>query len=610
MTEDYKEKLAQWIMGDYNVTTGSNIPQFSEVTETNNGFLNAIQTAFPDGYTIVKVLQTKDGKGNGTQNVIVVGYDDNLKGFILIMDDNYEILKTFRKYNDNSDIRMFTSVNIDEKGCLYGIEGDDISTNLKLVITNNITAKLPTENDYVLVKRENYSVSGIAIENIKKAPDKDIYTTADTKLSEIKISGNTANVTNYSIGNNVNIIDYVPSWDNQNNFSMSGIGLSYNNMNYYNIASNGTTTLQTTQITGITASYYSSKAIMGDNGEKFIVNADTDTSSYWNYDIYRVVENAATKIDTDACQWTSIYGIFPDCQFLKSEDALYVVIIDYDQANPTKYEFYLKQILGDSVATEYLGETTFDINEFLLTLGNIQCQFNLYDIFFQADNTLFKISEVYNSQNYNGVEYQDYDSLVPNSVNMYDENEVAIFSRNLYNKVINNNTVTSTVVIPNSFLNDIPIYLKELVGKTGTILEDDANEIEKNIYEEVYVNFSNTIKIVNKNNIDNPIINTAGASRLQNSVSNLSDYNNSKMTKFRTTYADNQVFVGTLSDVTQITSTKYEVKFYYWGETSLKPVKIELLSDDEQTIYATLDTELLQIGGSRVIQCKQIVEVL
>ena len=609
MTQDYKLKLLKWFVGDYQTETGVNTPQFSQVEEVNSNFKTAIETAFPNGYDIVKILQAKDGKGNGTKNVIVVGYEAGspIKGFILIMDEEYNIIKTFRKYNDGSDIRMFLTVNMDEKGCLYGIEGDSVSTNLKLVLMNNITAVLPGTSDYVLIKRESYSTSGIAIENIKKAPGKDYYTTAADKLSVIKISGSSANITNYSVGNGVYIFDYIPSWDNADNFSMTGIGVGNSNK-YYNVSSNGTTTLQTTQISGLTASSYGTNAYMVDNGDKYIINAATNTSSYFNYELFRVSGNTANKIHTDTCQWTSVYNLFPNFYDIKSDDAFFYVLIDFDQANPTKYVFTLNQVVGDDVYSISLGEVPYDNNSTLLGVGNTQNQFNLYEIFFQADDKLFKVGEIFNPQNYNGQPYQDYDSLVPNSVNMYDTDDNVIFSRNLYNKVISNNTVTSTVVIPNSFLNNIPIELKELVGKTNVVLENDSEEIEKNIYEEVYVNFSNTIKILNENDVNNPIYNESGASKIQNSVSDTNDYNNSKIGKAKVNYTDNTSDIYQTSATGTYSGISTQITFGISTPADKDITSIELLSNDGLQTYQTITG--LNLERNKMYLIKQKVEVL
>ena len=61
---------------------------------------------------------------------------------------------------------------------------------------------------------------------------------------------------------------------------------------------------------------------------------------------------------------------------------------------------------------------------------------------------------------------------------------------------------------------------------------------EKNIYENVNINFHNTLKMVNENDPNNIIFNQIGSNRLNISSSNTIDYDNAKVSKIRINYVD------------------------------------------------------------------------
>ena len=59
-------------------------------------------------------------------------------------------------------------------------------------------------------------------------------------------------------------------------------------------------------------------------------------------------------------------------------------------------------------------------------------------------------------------------------------------------------------------------------------MNNDTTSIEKNIYEQLYINFINILSVIDKNNTIQTL-NPTGASRINNSISNLMDYDDSKI---------------------------------------------------------------------------------
>ena len=90
---------------------------------------------------------------------------------------------------------------------------------------------------------------------------------------------------------------------------------------------------------------------------------------------------------------------------------------------------------------------------------------------------------------------------------LYDENNNVIFARNLYNKTISDRVTQSTIEIPNNYLNDVMIARQHLISETNSIMVDTHNIITKNIYETLFINFINTLQMINKNDLSLTLLN-------------------------------------------------------------------------------------------------------
>ena len=76
------------------------------------------------------------------------------------------------------------------------------------------------------------------------------------------------------------------------------------------------------------------------------------------------------------------------------------------------------------------------------------------------------------------VDYENINSLVPNSGQLFNQNNIVIFARNLYNRIVNNNTAISTLEVPNDMLNDEIISIEKLMSETNTNLVNANEKIE------------------------------------------------------------------------------------------------------------------------------------
>ena len=191
---------------------------------------------------------------------------------------------------------------------------------------------------------------------------------------------------------------------------------------------------------------------------------------------------------------------------------------------------------------------------------------------------------------------------------LYDD-EGVIFARNLYNKTIYNNITESTLEVPNTMLNDITISGENLLGKTNYVLSQNDDEIEKNIYETLYINVFNKLNMINRNDPNNPIMNNPGAVYINNSVSNNpgeTEYTNAQITKVRVNYTNG---ISITKDIisSEITNEIADIQFQI---TILSDIlNIELISNDETAVYQRIvDVENYQIGKTYTISQKCHVE--
>jgi len=235
-----------------------------------------------------------------------------------------------------------------------------------------------------------------------------------------------------------------------------------------------------------------------------------------------------------------------------------------------------------------------------------------YNIYINSDYNghtdgffLNKLSLIYNPNNYNGLPYIDVSSLVPNSGVLYDNLDNIIFARNLYNKIISESATTSTLEIPNKLLNDILISKQNLVGETNITHINNNDVIQKNIYETVYLNFTNLINIVNNNN-DNSILNTTASAKLNHAINTLSEYDNTKMTKYRINYEDGTSIVSFFNiENQQEIYDRYTLTLTFY--LNKKANNLEFISNDEQTVYCTIDLSNYEIN--KLYSLKQRVRI-
>lgn len=598
MTNNYKDNLLSYFVGDFQEENGNNVPLFGDVIKNNNNFGNNLNQLFPYNFFVDGIIQGKDANNNEVANVVIYGTfyttaSRNVEqSFIVVVDDNFNIKGKITNYYNGSDFGIFKKLNVGDDGSFFGIEEKDGIK--RFVMLNNIVAKLPTDLNYKVVLRKSYNLQGRSNEivnynKIEKVINQSKYLICGSNISssvictELKIN----------VGSENSWIDYVKDFanfdvydfaidimpDDEIKFDVYGFFNEENgNIRFGKLKSQrneDTTDLIIEKISGEYENVVMISLKVSNYHEIYYSITQSDLGSLnGRMKLYSYIDNRITLIN--------------DVETMFDVGVAFVL---FSVAGETFYYYNVSEFFGDPWKLKIgkiIGNNCYEkevdrANEiFELSFFIIQKQFNLYTYTMQINNTLYTIKQIYNKNEYNGNEYKSIQSLVPNSANLYSD-DIVIFSNNLYNRIINNNVTISTLNVPNNFVNDVLINSQELLSPSKNIISKNDKMFSTNIYEELMINFINSIFMINKNNLNDPIENKIGATRINKSVSNpeLLDYNEAKAKKYRINYAD-----GT-NEIKIIEWTK--IRNYYQAKILIQVEKeitnIQIISDDENTIY-------------------------
>lgn len=199
-------------------------------------------------------------------------------------------------------------------------------------------------------------------------------------------------------------------------------------------------------------------------------------------------------------------------------------------------------------------------------------------------------------------EYSGYDSLVPNYVNLYNEN--ILFSRKLTNESIIGNQMSAEVNVPYSMLNRT-ITVEKLISKTFKELSNENKIINKNIYESLYLNFIKHINVID-NNFNKNVLQNDISSLLTKSIYSLPEENYGTApigyAKIFTKDGRQLIFSIGLNAVTQISQYEYLISIAVNGNNA---EKLQILAKDKKTPYVTIPLHSI----NKVILVKQTLKM-
>lgn len=638
MTNDYKELLGEYITGNIETTNPSDEQILNETRfiykPEYDDFLPKWSQQLTNG-----IIQSST---NG--NIIIYGSyvppnetpASDSRGYIMIVDQNMQPIKTIYEFSSGTLLRPIQKMIQIEDGTFVAIDSTlhsdpigDVTSNPKRFIMLNNFATPGYNDDYSVVLRKSYTIPNSYLNifclDLVKNPNSAHYL----------IAGKTQNTISDFTYDGARVIDLKINVGSSNEWSQK---VTTNNV-YYTYG-------------GFNASFDSE-----DNASfKVIITRSSDpiTTYSWNgtaltqimtetNGIKPYVDSVAMRNQVSFIDYDNVYFVINNQRYYAEVQPRYVGLYKYTYSTGQLKEIYLK-IIGDytwNVSNEgiflnnlngelyinYCDNYDYDnktANFNFQRLENDKWQpilvrenfkygmertlnhtFNIYNVVTnilmsqKMGNTYFDIQiikEIYNNLNYNSTSYIDYNSLIPHTSVLYDNNNKILFGRNLYNSTSFKNTTTSTVEIPNTMLNGVDIVNKNLLGITNVVLDQDTNTINKNVYETLYLNFINSINVINK---DTGIINLSASTYINSNINSENSDNttmeNSKIAWLRINYEDGTDRITGMglirNDDTHYTIT---ATIYIDNEVST----LDIISYDENQIYMTLDISDLEVGNN------------
>lgn len=617
MIDEFKKNVFNYLTGNLPDQTGDNDEHIVSINEISKKIITDFLPNYKR-FELKGLLKVPEKFGNYL--ILYGGYTDNVtetnpvaNGWICILDDKCEPIKSFTEFKNGTKLRFIEKMIVDADGNFYVIDSErliavynnpNISGRRFLMLNNFISSNLIYNDYYIILQKSynfNYSVS--KVEEMIKSPSTSNFIFIATIRNNSQEAGTHDSTLIISLKVNVGSSN---EWKTQRSEKSGQYYASYTEFdgddNYVYIIlteySDGTSR-KVKKIIGNSESIsqvlipYDQKGIFNDITNTCVFkNANTAYfilgDAYGQY-IYKLDGSTITTIAKSSNEDSSQYfGCF---KLSKNNNNIYVYKYENKSSN-NKYQgiLYFSELRNDELKFQKILTTdqVTDFSFFVISSNN----YNLlthYCIFTKFNSVYF--NEIYNFNNYNGLPYINKDSLIANSSVIKSE-EKPIFARNLYNKTINENTTISTVEIPNTYLNNITITSKELLSKTNLDLVKDNNALQKNIYETVYLNFINSINIIDNNN-DSKLQNTSASIYLNQSINDDDSYDNTKLyNKIIINYQD-ETKKEISYELQKVNSISANIAFALYTDKKIQSA--EIISNDKTTIYQTIDLSSLEL---------------
>lgn len=627
MTEEYKEKLLNYITGNFETTSQSYEEEFlSEVSSYIT--LDEYLPSTIENYYIKGIIKTNES----TNEVYVMyGYyiysnNTNYYGFLALLDRDFNITKVYTQYDSGTTLRGIFVLKQDENNRFYGIDipKEDSSGSIaqrRLIILNNFSAKdtlgnykLKINASYNFPTNPNYVIPQIIFKNEGAYTWIGLNVINDGSSSGVKVGTLIINVgaenewtdeysnyndNDYSLGGA--IVEY-----NSSNERYIKIVASYNKKVYEIIKPFGSTTFTAniiytpsgytnigffagwnlTSSVGFISSnnYYLSLKITTSNGSGFVIyhNNNGTFEEIYKRDNLKTFDSAYVKA---------------------YQGEIYFMYVDSSNYSGARGDVYYQRYNG---TINFKKLDTIDLMWARLTDIFVGSDYNLLKVYiyyvYKTYNFGTLITEDYNPNNYNGEEYTGYNWFIPEKSRLFDGIGIN-FARNIYNLDIDNSSHTAIVQIPNGYLNENTIIENQLLGKDNNVLVQSFEELNKNIYEEVYLNYINTFRIIDEDTnkeYSSDFINENILTGTQSS------YTNTILNKWKSLDSSGTPIQNGIVNISGGTNNYY-IDFIYEkinsGET-----KIVLYNESSSNEYIEIDISNLELNKEYLIQKSVKVE--
>lgn len=647
MTEEFKKNILDYVVGKIQKNEKKDEPQIASIVEVENKMESFIKEFYPELTTLweASIITTRgdyiilfcndyiDDAGADT-------YGHWHKSFILILDKNYNPVKFIDGYQSGTKFNLFNKLNENDEGTgnLYMLDtifdetgkvakrriciiNDFTLTNFEVKLLNSY--EIPKYNDYIIgitqfIKSSNEG-KYFMLYSYSTGYNDDFSTIDKGGVLEFINNVGSSNEWNfypYNGAKNINWFGYskgMPTWTSEglqfkifcdynveeyNNNSIAFLILENNEKECIEIK-NFKLPDECKNVGQLVSNCVARNKILletqttsGDlEDTKYIIEYDLND---YSYKIRYLKEDYIYLSGSDYYESSyddfAIFTIGMDFYFLKKyryhrmstitweEEKIYNDdLILYQITNDNVYEFYIKNLIeyGDDLYYNLSTDSLYNLRNFHL--------------FFH--NRVLNIKQIFNPNNYNGKPYTNINSMVANDCVLYDEENIMIFARNLYNKKVNDNITISTLEIPNNYLNDDLIAKQELLSQNKNVIAKKENVLQKNSYETLFINFINAINVVDKNK-NQSVYNKTASIALNQSINNPISYEDIKLNKFKISYDDGTEFINFI-EVSKV-DTHYNLKCVFIIEK--KASELSLISDDEKIKYITIDISNLEIN--------------
>ena len=623
MTNDYKDLLLKYLTGnlenDYSSSTST--PYYKDSTSSN----------VDSGLNETNPIKCKDSNGNYNGKTLFWTPGTNT---LTLVDSDMNIIIKYDKYNTGTLFNRFLGLGVDEEGQFYGIDYVLAEQKYRFILLNNLSepTKMPDGTlEYRTVLRQSYFVQGYTAED-------DLSTMFQVYLSKSKASAvyylgflDSTGMVGLPSTLTINVgmanewkrlpdipflqsikLDFLCYFDSDDTphasyFTRNDISEDIERCDAVGDSTPSYTTL--IQWSDVLLRYGSYSNITcelkatGTNEYYLFMNllnvVYADDYSIQTLDIYK---NGFGSSTDDAIyhderegyysysRYMTLYPQLDDTGNLSLFYTYYDNVVTTDRLNYTFIPYdkpsdaYLYQTRFTSAMTREvlfpcMISTSYNLNKAIL-IGSLT-----------GNHTKYIITFLYNKNNINTDSFEsgngDYKTLLPNQALLFEKTtDKLVFARNLYNFKVFGNKSTSILNVPNNALNDLEIGSNDLISYYNNEIVNNTEDFTKNIYEDLYINYFNTITMQNqdystyKDNLD-------GAIRINQSTNKLSDYENAKATKVKITYDDGTYRIGGVNNSINDGVCTYEFYVYVPDEKTIE--KIEIMSEDEETIYQTID---------------------
>lgn len=630
MTQEYKEALLKYLTGtikeeDESGNLGKIIANYENIDNVANNLKTYLDTNLGSAYMVVDVLQSESYDKYllyGSRRTSGANY-----GWILITDSKYNPIKLITHYQtgitDEFLLGRFLRLELDEKNQVYGVDYYPQTQKYRFIMMNNILA---TEE---LVLRQSYNlpdeISGMNGYQVTKNPTSAVYLIAGIifqgNINQPKVAKLTVNVGSENewvyyeyagslLGAEGNLSDIFAKWDNDSvQFKMSAFSESQLLIYYsfyqddqnligsdlYNIGENW-----------ITSTIHSSSSIIADEDTYYYgVHATADGEEVMA--IFEIKNNIQSFVWAFPLtgSTTSDTNLNIDLRILNGTLFYLATLPGSETGKYSKLQGLYRENVVDT--NTYVAEN-LDLTSYLsfFTILNV---YNLYIVNIQQENMLYYANVLYNPTiNFrpNSTGYNNPNDLKPLTMSLFQDNDV-IFNRSLYNLTINGSIATATIEVPNTMLNNININKENLIGNHYLQITNNTNGITTNEYETLHINSINTLSMINE---DTGVTNLQGASRLNLSVNNKQDYTQTIADKLKFNYNDNSssiIKIDVSSQVEIINNMAiYTIDIYIPSDKTVS--NIQFISDDETTVYQTIDNLTFESGKAYTLT--QMLEVV